>query len=95
MDKRRRSYLFFLILMKENLAHIQKTYHGEESLLKVINNQFGYTNFPMTRLLDIANFALTDYSQKHSSPHSVCNECCKAALEKRKALQTKYPALPI
>lgn len=57
------SYSSFLLLMNENIGHIRETYADGlnltyEQLFERINKDLGHANLPITRLLDIANFAV-------------------------------------
>ena len=60
---RKWSYAAFLLLMSENISHIRETYPNGldltyQQLIERINKDCGYANLPITRLLDIANFAV-------------------------------------
>lgn len=60
---RKWSYSAFLLLMSENISHIRETYPNGldltyQQLTERINKDCGYINLPITRLLDIANFAV-------------------------------------
>jgi hypothetical protein len=93
--KRFYSYLYFLLEMQENLNHIQMTFPGLGNVVNAIDGHFGYTNFSLTRLLDIANYAVTQDSHWKGSPYYICRECSWKASSKTDILQRKYPSLPI
>jgi len=81
------SYTAFLMLMQENIRHIKETNPRGSSvtnqeLFQQINGRCGYDNLPITRLLDIANYAV---SRKGSGIK--CSKCIKATNSKLKAMK--------
>jgi hypothetical protein len=75
-------YLSFLVLMQENARHIKETGPAGsnvswEGFLSHINAQCGYKALTMTRLLDIANYAV-GHPEKQA-PNIRCKRCCEGA----------------
>ena len=76
--KRVRSYTAFLILMQENIRHIKETCPGGSHLTnhafqRQINKGCGYEDLPITRLLDIANYAVAH--PEKGAPPVKCDRC--------------------
>lgn len=93
---RKWSYAAFLLLMSENISHIRETYPNGlhldyQQLIEGMNNDCGYFDHPITRLLDIANFAVGEpireredlrKGRAHPSqgaPHTKCKRCLERA----------------
>jgi hypothetical protein len=82
----RPQYLAFLVLMQENIRHIRATYPGSTSqFVNNLNTECGYTGLPMTRLLDIANYAV-GHPEK-GAPHIKCEQCCEKANQRLRQLE--------
>jgi hypothetical protein len=81
------SYTAFLILMQENIRHIKATNPiasgiTNEELFRQVNAQCGENDLPITRLLDIANFAVS----RNSAMYPKCKSCLHATKTKLKAM---------
>lgn len=72
------SYIAFLLLMQESIFHIKETHPmgsrtGYQGLFEEINERCGYRGLPMTRLLDIANYAVGNPAK--GAPNIECRRC--------------------
>lgn len=77
-----RSYIAFLVLMQQSVQHIKESFSkglniSYQNLCKHINNKFGYKNLPITRLLDIANYAIG--GKNIGAPDIDCPQCIEKA----------------
>lgn len=76
LEKKQKSYIAFLILMQENIRHVIESYQqasdimGPEAIKKI---QAEHNDFPLPRLLDMANMAARDCEQ------AICIACMKKA----------------
>jgi len=75
-------YVTFLVLMQENVRHLRETHQKGSSMsnaefVREINEQSGYRNLSMTRLLDIANYAVGH--TKKGAPSVKCKLCYERA----------------
>jgi hypothetical protein len=73
-----RSYVAFLLLMQENIRHIKETHPvgscmTSEELSRQIIMQCGYDDLPITRLLDMANYAVGH--PEMAAPAIKCQRC--------------------
>lgn len=87
-ERRVWSYTALLILMQENIHHIRETSPTgasvtNEELFKQINNRRGCDNLPITRLLDMANFAIS----RGKTICQKCHECIEVAKHRLEALE--------
>jgi len=79
IKKKRKSYVAFLILMQENINHAINCYASPSPLTKekaISAIQKNHGNLPLTRLIDMANFAVRDCEQ------AVCMECMRKAKQR-------------
>jgi hypothetical protein len=87
---RKRSYVAFLLLMHEYIQHIRATSPGGAGLtypglFQLVNQHCGYAAapLPITRLLDIANYAVSAQGRGMAVPPALngarCRECCERA----------------
>ncbi len=86
LTRRVRSYTAFMVLMQENTRHLKETHPSGSGIADVqlahgINVQCGCTGLPMTRLLDLANFAVARLGV------SRCSACVQAANVKLDSLE--------
>lgn len=85
------SYTTFLMLMQENVRHIKETNPTgssvtNEELFRQINKQCGEKDLPITRLLDIANYAISRNKERYQK----CHRCIEATNSKLAVMQW-YP----
>lgn len=81
------SYTAFLILMQENIHHIKETNPGGSSLtnqvlFQQINQQCGEKGLSITRLLDIANYAVS----REKNTYQKCHRCIEVTKHRLEAL---------
>jgi hypothetical protein len=82
------SYAAFLVLMQENIRHIKETnplgscVTNQELYLK-INEHIGEMNLPVTRLLDMANFAIS----RGKITYQKCHRCIDVTKRRLEALE--------
>lgn len=86
-ERRVWSYTAFLMLMQENIRHIKETNPRGSSvtnqeLLRQINTQCGGKGLPITRLLDMANFAVS----RKGSGIKKCSKCIEVTKRRLAAL---------
>jgi len=84
------SYIAFLLLMQENIRHIKEThpvYSDQRNcdIVKRMNIRCGYENLPMTRLIDIANYAVGHLEE--GAPDIKCHKCKKKTNQRLNKLE--------
>ena len=76
LNKPKKSYVAFLILMQENMCHAIQSYPRASPAQKpesIQRMQAEHSSLPLPRLLDMANFAVRDCEQ------TICLSCMKRA----------------
>lgn len=88
--KRAWSYIAFLILMQENIHHIKEispwgSSVTNQELFRRINGQVGEKDLPITRLLDMANYAVAH--PEKGAPTIKCHRCMQITNRKLDELE--------
>ena len=87
-ERRVWSYTSFLILMQENISHMKETCPGgsvmsNQKLLQQINRQCGEKDLSITRLLDMANYAIS----REKVTYQKCHKCIESTKSRMEALE--------